>query len=216
MRSIVSPRFTEDYLRFARLPDPKREPTDLRSVVEATCSFSEEELRAAGVSLTWSLGDTPAKLSLDRNQIRALLLNLLRNAREAMPGGGRVEVHVSVEATEVCLQVDDDGPGVPPEARETIFDPFVSTRERGTGLGLALCAQVAAEHGGRIRCTDSPLGGARFEVSLPTALDSDEKAVHGPPLSGGAFEVRERHEGDDGPGSPSPAERRAVPGASRS
>lgn len=180
---------TEDYLRFARLPRARRERLDLREVVEATCSFSEEELRTADVLLEVNLGEAPAEFTADAAQIRAMLLNLLRNAREAMPQGGRIEVGVEVAGGEVRLWVDDDGPGVPVAQRESVFDPFISTRDKGTGLGLALCAQIVAEHEGRLLCTVSPAGGARFEAFLPSST--------GELLSGDAGETAER--GDTSP-----------------
>ncbi|MDF1565533.1 MAG: HAMP domain-containing sensor histidine kinase [Deltaproteobacteria bacterium] len=171
---------TEDYLRFARLPRARRHLLDLREVVDATCSFSEEELRMAGAELSLELPEVPVELAADASQIRALLLNLLRNAREALGGRpGKIRVSVATGAEGALLRVDDDGPGVPAEQRESVFDPFVSTRENGTGLGLALCAQIVAEHQGRLHCAESPLGGARFEVFLPVLGEESEAAPGG-------------------------------------
>lgn len=112
-----------------------------------------------------------ARVSGDRKQLARLTGNLLENAlRHARRD---VAVALNHEAGRVVLRVDDDGTGVPPEERTRIFEGFVRLQEArdrdsgGSGLGLAIVAEVAAAHGGTARVLDSPLGGARFEVSLP-------------------------------------------------
>jgi signal transduction histidine kinase len=113
----------------------------------------------------------------DEGQLRQALLNLVRNAREAMPKGGRITVRVHpAENAGVALIVDDEGPGIEPSLREHLFEPFFTTKSHGTGLGLAITQQIAKAHGGTIACearTEEPgrsgTKGTRFTLGLPGA-----------------------------------------------
>ena len=100
-----------------------------------------------------------------------MLLNLLRNAieaaTEAHPGAGRIAVRIESEDGGLAILVDDDGAGVPAEARQLIFTPFHTTKEHGTGLGLAVSFAIVQLHGGSLSVSDGPLGGARFRVAIP-------------------------------------------------
>ena len=159
---------TEEYLRFARLPRPRLEPEDLTEIITALAAFLSPELRRAGVELVVDLPPLPP-IAADENQLRQALLNLLRNATEAMAGagGGRLSVAATVEPRALEISVTDTGPGIAAEHLDKIFDPFFSTKERGTGLGLALTQQIIAEHGGRIT-VETELGrGTTFRVRLP-------------------------------------------------
>jgi len=101
--------------------------------------------------------------------ISQVLLGLLGNAAEAMPGGGSVTLDCVQLPDAVQLRVTDSGPGVPADLRARIFDPFVTTRARGTGLGLAVARQIIDAHGGHIEVGDGERGGARFIITLPAA-----------------------------------------------
>jgi signal transduction histidine kinase len=104
--------------------------------------------------------------------LHQVLVNLVVNAVNAVPEGGRVGVRARAgEGGQLALEVHDDGPGVPEALRERIFDPFFTTRPDGTGLGLAVCARIVAAHGGDIRVGAGPLGGACFTVQLPVATE---------------------------------------------
>jgi len=124
-------------------------------------------------------GDASGEARLDGEGIRRALLNLVGNGLEATPAGGEVRVTVSREGDRVVFLVDDSGPGIPPELRERIFEPFFSTRDEGTGLGLAVVEQVTLAHGGLVRVGESPLGGARFRVELPAGEPVAEEVTSG-------------------------------------
>ncbi|MCB9777209.1 MAG: HAMP domain-containing histidine kinase [Alphaproteobacteria bacterium] len=145
-----------------------RAETDLVKVVERAAAITAPRASSLGVRLR---SDLPRSLeaSADSSLLRRAIENLLLNAIEFSAKGGRGQVRVSLEHVEgeVLITVEDDGPGVPVEARERIFQPYVSSREGGTGLGLALVLQVMEAHGGYIRCEDSSLGGARFVAAFP-------------------------------------------------
>lgn len=103
----------------------------------------------------------------DEGQLHQVALNLVTNALQAVADGGRVTLTTAVQERRALLEVTDDGPGVPPEVRPRLFEPFFTTRENGTGLGLFVSYGIVERHGGRIEVGDAPGGGARFTVSLP-------------------------------------------------
>jgi len=185
VQSIISEvdrltEITETYLRFARLPRPKLEREDLGALVTGVLEFSRAELSQASITLAIDVAAGLPEVAADEAQLRQALLNLVRNAREAMaPGGGRLEVGVAARAGggnlgQVVVRVADSGPGIPAQHLGQIFDPFFSTKERGTGLGLALVQQIVAAHGGRIDVESAPGAGTAFVLSFPTA-------AHDPP-----------------------------------
>jgi two-component system NtrC family sensor kinase len=159
---------TEEYLHFARLPQPRLVPEALSPIVASLAAFEREPLARRGIELSLDLDAALPQVLVDEGQLRQALRNLLRNAGEAM--GGRVgRILVSTrrgEGETIEIRVEDDGPGIPAEVRGRLFDAFVTTKEGGTGLGLALTHQIIREHGGSIR-VDSPGRGAVFVVVLP-------------------------------------------------
>ncbi|MEO8875283.1 MAG: ATP-binding protein [Polyangiaceae bacterium] len=160
---------SEEYLRLARLPSPRMEADDVAAAVREVTNFARPELERAKCTLSV---DAPEKLPpalFDEAQIRQALLNLLRNAREAMPDGGAIEVKVAAPGMSVEVTVDDRGSGVPEEIRNKVFDPFFSTKGEGTGLGLAITRQIVSAHGGTLTCESREGGGTRFRVALPIA-----------------------------------------------
>ncbi len=162
-------QITEQYLNFARFPKPVLAPADPNALIDSLLGFLEEEHTRAGVTLQRALEPGCPPIVCDEAQLRRALMNLLRNSREALVHGGTIRLETRPQVTHVELVVADDGPGIPPAEVERIFDPFFSTKERGTGLGLALTQQIIHEHGGEIRC-ESELGkGTRFVLRLRRA-----------------------------------------------
>jgi signal transduction histidine kinase len=170
----------EEYLRLARLPRPSPEPQDLNEILSTLLDFVAPELQGAGVQVVRELAPGALPVRADEGQLRAVFLNLLRNAREAMPGGGRIAVRTRRDGEAVEAAVADTGGGIPPGDLTRIFEPFYSTKERGTGLGLAFAQQVLKEHRGEIRC-DSAVGrGTTFTLRLPGAEDEPREAAGAP------------------------------------
>jgi len=170
---------TEEYLRLARLPQPHLEAEDLGTIIRSVATFVGREMEGSGVSLDVRVAEDLPQVALDEQQIRQALLNLLRNAREAMPEGGRVELEATASGSGVTLTVKDQGQGIPEAQRRRIFDLFYTTKERGTGLGLPLTRQIVVAHGGTIRCEGGPGEGTTFELVFPAAKDVGEG--HEPP-----------------------------------
>jgi two-component system NtrC family sensor kinase len=159
---------TETYLRFVRLPTPKLESEDLGAIATSVMEFARGELGLAKISWNVVVAPGTPEAQADESQIRQALLNLVRNAKEAMPNGGHILVEVGpAEDGHVRLSVQDSGPGIPPENLSNIFEPFFSTKAKGTGLGLALVQQIVNEHGGRIAVDCPSAGGTRFTVLIP-------------------------------------------------
>lgn len=167
---------TEEYLRLARLPNPQLEQEDLGELARATAEFVRPELQAAKVKLELEIEPALPLCALDEAQIRQVLLNLLKNAREAMPEGGSVRLAVRTAENGLLMSVADDGSGMTEEQRARIFDPFYTTKARGTGLGLPLSQQIVVAHGGTIRCESAAGEGTVFEIWLPTQRGESARA----------------------------------------
>ena len=119
--------------------------------------------------------DTPLpRMRVDAEKMKQVVINLVRNAVEAMPGGGKVEVRTGMADGRARLVVSDTGPGLPADI--DVFQVFVTTKPRGTGLGLSIVQQIVLQHGGDIRAGRAPGGGARFTVELPAVSAEDPVA----------------------------------------
>jgi two-component system, NtrC family, sensor kinase len=160
---------TEQYLRMARPPRPSLEPTDVTEVLASVLDFSREELERAGVEVVRELSPANPRALADAGQLRQVFLNLLRNAREAMLDGGRLTITTQAHPREVEVALRDTGHGMSEAVRARLFEPFFSTKEDGTGLGLAVCQQILKAHGGELSCRSEPGQGTTFFVRLPRA-----------------------------------------------
>jgi len=160
---------TEEYLRLARLPNPHLVPEHMPDVVRGAVQLLRLELEAAGIELELRLAEDLPLVALDEAQIRQVLINLLKNAREAMPEGGRIELEARASTDGVELIVRDHGVGMDGEQKERIFDLFYTTKQRGSGLGLPLTQQIVVAHRGHIRCESSPGRGTTFTLFFPVA-----------------------------------------------
>ncbi len=167
---------TEEYLRLARLPEPSLTPEDPTGLLRDTADFVQREMDAAGVELDVDLASQLPEVAMDEPQLRQALLNLLRNAREAMPEGGTAKLEATRYEGGVRIQVHDEGAGITEEDREHVFDLFYTTKERGTGLGLPLTQQIVVAHGGKIACKPRHPQGTTFQVWLPPAAQATTRS----------------------------------------
>jgi two-component system NtrC family sensor kinase len=164
---------TEEYLRFARLPKPQLQRADLNDTVRDLVEFVRPELDQGRVKVQLELFPSLPLVQADVAQLRQLLLNLVRNAHEAMPSGGSLQVSTRDGEGLVTVEVRDTGHGIPKDRLQRIFDPFFTTKERGTGLGLAMAQEIAQEHGGHLYCESEPGRGTAFTLRLPAAPQPD-------------------------------------------
>jgi two-component system sensor histidine kinase HydH len=166
-------RIVSGFLDFARPPRPDLRPVELGALLEQAVEGVRPRAEVQGVAVVVDRPAAPIALRADANQLRQVVYNLLFNALDAQPTGGRVRVTVAVEAPHpeadpaVVFRVEDDGLGLPPGLGDRVFEPFVSTKETGLGLGLSICRRIVESHGGTVRAADRPGGGAVFTVRLP-------------------------------------------------
>jgi signal transduction histidine kinase len=170
-------KITNGVLGMARNRTTNQEPTNLALVVEDTLLLLERELNKYHVTVDKNYAQVPEAMVCP-NQIQQVLLNLLINARQAMPGGGRVAIKIALDAENnmIDLMIRDYGCGIPADKLPRIFDAFYTTKtgpdasgKGGTGLGLSLCREIIEAHRGRIRVDSSPGKGTAFTLKLPLA-----------------------------------------------
>lgn len=162
-------RTVEDYLRFARLPRVQLEPVDLDQLLADRLELMRPDFQQSRVKLDLDLGASESRMDADPAQLWQAVLNLVRNAIEAMPSGGTLHVRTRVTAERVECAIEDTGTGMTSEARAQLFRPFFSTKSGGTGLGMALARQILQEHGASIECESQMGEGTRFTLSFPRA-----------------------------------------------
>src|SRR5262249_18383768 len=158
-------RTIDAFARFARLPAAQLGPLELTGWTAHSLAVHTGAPRRA---LRWGPGP-PLEVRGDRDQLSQLLHNLLKNAEEAMPGGGEVTVRTARDGGWALLEVADRGPGVPLGERAHVLEPGVTSKAEGSGLGLAIAARIAQGHGGTLEVDDAPGGGARFRLRVPRA-----------------------------------------------
>lgn len=160
-------RLVSSMLDSARTRPPQLAPTDVHALIAHTGSLLAAQIRDSGVSLQLHCAARRFVIDCDAEQITQVLLNLAMNALQVLPHGGRVDITTRDDNDRLVIEIADDGPGIPPEDREQIFEPFVFRREGGVGLGLAVVRRILRQHGGDVVADASPLGGALFRVWLP-------------------------------------------------
>jgi two-component system nitrogen regulation sensor histidine kinase NtrY len=177
-------RLVGEFSSFARLPRAELSEGDLGDFLHEQVSHAllvREELGKKAeadaapdssnkVQIIWNIPNEPMPVNLDRQMLHQVISNIVRNALQAVsPHGdqGRIEVAVTAEREAFSVTIDDNGPGVPEAMRDSVFDPYVTTKAEGTGLGLAIVKKIVVEHGGTIDASPSPLGGARFRLRIP-------------------------------------------------
>jgi signal transduction histidine kinase len=146
----------------------ERESVDLAAVIRRMCTLVQPAIEAAGVALTLDCDVVPG-VEADALQLELALLNLISNALDAMPSGGRLTVSVHAGPATVTIEIGDTGSGIGADLIDRVFEPWVTTKaeERGTGLGLSITRSVVTEHGGSIRVRSTPGIGSVFTVELP-------------------------------------------------
>lgn len=171
----------EDFLRYAGRVKLDRQPVDINALVDELVDFFAPQAQAAQVRLRTQLAGAPVTVGADSGLLKQALLNLLINATQAMieareagrPHGGanelilRTEVARDLGQPEVCIHVIDTGPGIAPEDRDRVFEPYFSTKKTGTGLGLPTARRIVEEHGGTLALYSEPGRGSDFVVVLP-------------------------------------------------
>lgn len=162
---------------FVSRGDLERVIEPVERLVENGCTLSTVGVHAKGVTFTVQLDENPGHVLVDSIQIQQVLLNLIRNAVEALPddGGGQIEVSVRRDGEMMRFTVADNGNGIDPEIADSLFEAFASTKTRGMGLGLSICRTIVEAHGGRIWMENRPEGGTAFHFTVPRV---DKEKIH--------------------------------------
>jgi signal transduction histidine kinase len=158
-----------DLLKFARQSKPEMKPLDMRESVEAAVRLTEYLARKGNVKVIVDLPSRAAVGVYDPQQIEQVLINLIQNAIQAMPGGGMLRVNLSLAAGAMAIAIADTGIGIPPENLTRVFDPFFTTKPEGegTGLGLSVSYGIVSRHGGKIGVESKVGQGTTFTILLP-------------------------------------------------
>jgi signal transduction histidine kinase len=161
----------QNLLQFSRRTVPKNEPLDLSPLLQTVLNLVEYDFTSSGVEICREIPASLPWVFGDRGQLQQVFLNLVNNARQALDGKsqGRLTIRLGQRAGHVFVHFEDNGPGMPPEVRDKVFDPFFTTQPpgKGTGLGLSICYGIIQGHHGSLRVESEGGCGARFIVELP-------------------------------------------------
>lgn len=161
--------FLKEFRKYVGSGEFQLADVDLRRIVEELTDFYRPQAQSSHVVLRSSLPDAAIPCRIDAALIKQAILNLIINATQAMGDGGELLLRLTADAGRAVLEVIDTGPGIKPELRQKIFEPYYSTTKGGTGLGLPTARRIIRRHDGDIRCDSEPGKGTRFVITLPTA-----------------------------------------------
>ncbi len=156
-----------DFLNFARPRQAQFKPCRIAEVIEKNVAFLDSQLKENGYTIHMEVDSALPSIMGDADMLYQAFLNLLMNAMQAMPSGGLITVGFEASDGGLRLRITDQGTGIPEEIRDKIWDPFFTTKEKGTGLGLGVVQKIVEAHRGRIRIANREGGGAEITVDLP-------------------------------------------------
>src|SRR5436309_2451671 len=191
-------RIVQNLLTFARQHKPERTPTGVNQVLDDTLELRGYELRVRGIEVTRDYDEQIPETMADAHQLQQVFLNLVTNAEQAMEKSPRESQRLIVRTRRtgavIRIDVEDTGPGIPPNLLERIFNPFFTTKPTGsgTGLGLSISLGIVREHEGRIWAENAPQGGARFIVEVPIITrraSGESQAIPLVPLQGDRLQI---------------------------
>jgi two-component system sensor kinase FixL len=152
---------------FVRRPPTQKRQGQIMAVVDEALELFQDTLREHHIQVRRVEETSLPPVPFDPKQVRQVLINLLKNALEAMPAGGEITITGRVKGDNAEISVSDTGTGLAPEVADNLFQPYFTTKEKGTGLGLAICQNIIAEHGGCLFADSTPGRGATFTIQLP-------------------------------------------------
>jgi two-component system NtrC family sensor kinase len=165
-------------LSFSKPEEEKRKPIKINELVEGILLMMERQMRESNIKVETYFDEGIPEVMASTNQMRQVMLNLIKNAKEAMPKGGTLTVRTTREDNKVLIHIQDTGAGIPEEIRDKIFEAFFTTKQKvkGVGLGLSVCYGIIKDHGGEIKVESEVDKGTSFKIHLPISS----------PLAGGS------------------------------
>ena len=165
----------DSYGEIAKMPPLNLVESDMKKMITDLARFFKGEALSKGIAINVECDENVPHLLVDANYIREAILNLIRNAIEAMPEGGDFAIRLTAEDGQVFIQVKDTGIGMEKERQEKIFDLAYTTKKKGSGLGLPLVKQIVQQHGGGVHLESEPSKGSTFTLQLPCSQNSKEE-----------------------------------------
>ena len=156
-----------DFINYAKPRNPNFVPCRVEEIIDKNLTFLEAQNKEKGHIIKKNYQESLPDIMADSGMLYQSFLNILLNAMQSMPDGGRILVEVSANDHRVTIHFDDEGQGIPPENINKIWDPFFTTKEQGTGLGLGIVKNIIESHGGSIQIANRPVVGSRVTIELP-------------------------------------------------
>jgi len=156
-----------DFINFARPRNPNLTPCRLEDIIEKNISFLGSQIEANRITVHKRYQNSLPEIMADSDMLYQSFLNIFINAMQAMPQGGNIDVDIQATDSIVSVRFEDDGYGIPETVMEKIWDPFFTTKEKGTGLGLGIVKNIIESHGGSIQLVNRETRGARVTIELP-------------------------------------------------
>ncbi len=160
-------RIITDFINYAKPRSPNFAGCRVEEVIDKNITFLEAQINEQGYVIKKNYQNSVPEIMADSAMLYQSFLNVLINSMQAMPDGGRILIEVSAGDHHVTVHFDDEGQGIPPENLDKIWDPFFTTKEMGTGLGLGIVKNIIESHGGSIQIVNRPVRGARVTIELP-------------------------------------------------
>ena len=172
-------RIITDFINYAKPRSPKFAGCQVQDVIDKNIAFLEAQINEQGYVIKKNYQNSVPEIMADSTMLYQSFLNVLINSMQAMPDGGRILIEVSAGDHLVTVHFDDEGQGIPHENLEKIWDPFFTTKEMGTGLGLGIVKNIIESHAGSIQIMNRPVRGARVTIELPLKQKVDDTADAG-------------------------------------
>ena len=169
-----------ELLNCARPPKLNIQPYNIHKILKNVLESTKAKIRSHRIKVDKKFSFRPFKIMIDKEQMERVFLNIVLNAIEAMPKGGKLTIIPELNGTLFVVKIQDTGKGIPEKDIMRIFDPFFSSKPEGIGLGLTLCYGIVVSHGGTIEVESKPKKGTIFTVSLPVALKSERERESSP------------------------------------
>ncbi len=174
----------EKFLSAVRPTQPRIELVDLNELVRHAVKFLASEIEGRGIEVKLRLNEKVPELPLDRDQMKQVLYNLIRNACQAIGSDGELEIEVDRDDYNVSIRIADTGPGITAEKVGKVFEPYFTTKKAGSGLGLLIVRRIVREHGGEVEFNSEEGKGAAVTIYLPR-IDKRMRLLPGPGDGGG-------------------------------